>query len=327
MRCAMCGIWQEPKRKELTVTSIATLFHHPSIEYPLGSISLTGGEVFLHSKLNSIYRYLYLMKKKKRVAAIDVVTSGYLTKQIIGFLEDNKDYLAGLEMDFSIDGLEENHVMQRGWKDAWQCTWQTIHKVKQFYPEVHISVKYTINAHNIDDILPVYRMCKDKGLTFLPKFVEQGTLHYYHRIAKEHSLFILTPDAKEKALLILRLIQEQEIREQRPSLLLDELISLGGEKANVQRCRTPELSLFITANGDIYPCIYMDPIGNIFSDWYDALGGDAHNEEIKKGITGNCPKCISYHGYLRSWNCNKNHESSHIQYQPLLVPSLRKGEE
>lgn len=297
MRCAMCGIWEETQKNDLTIKAIASVFEHRHIEYPIGSLSLTGGEVFLHPKLDTIYRFIYLMKKKKKVDTIDIVTSGYLTKRILRFLETNKEYLAGLEIDFSIDGLQENHVKQRGLADAYTRTWSTINNILKNYPTIRIAVKYTINAQNVEDILPVYKLCKEKKIAFLPKFIENHTVNYYHRVRKKHSLFEWTPETLQKSLDILTHIN-QEINDP----MLARLIAIGGKKENVKTCRTPELSLFITADGNIYPCIYMEPIGNIYSAWGDLLGADKHKQDMTKGKTGSCPKCISYHGYLRSYN-------------------------
>lgn len=297
MRCAMCGIWEETHKNDLTIKAIASLFEHQQIEYPIGSLSLTGGEVFLHPKLDTIYRFIYLMKKKKKVDTIDIVTSGYLTERILKFLETNKEYLAGLEIDFSIDGLKENHEKQRGLADAYTRTWSTINDILKNYPKIKIAVKYTINAQNIEDIIQVYKHCKEKKIAFLPKFIENDAVNYYHRIRKEHSLFEWTPETRQKAIDVLTHIN-QEINDP----LLSRLIALEGKKTNVKTCRTPELSLFITADGNIYPCIYMEPIGNIYSAWGDLLGADKHKQDIAKGKTGSCPKCISYHGYLRSYN-------------------------
>ncbi|MBI4441337.1 radical SAM protein [Candidatus Woesearchaeota archaeon] len=300
MRCAMCGIWEEKQKKELSVKEVSTLFHHPQITYPVGSVSLTGGEVFLHSKLDTLYRYLYLMKRQKKVAAIDIVTSGYLTEQILGFLERNKEYLWGLEMDISLDGLEEKHTMQRGWPDAWARTWRTIDAIKALYPSVRITAKYTINALNIDDIMPVYTLCMQRGIAFLPKFVEQGTTAYYHRVPKQHSLFMMTEEKRTKALAIIQEIACKE-KDKKRAALLKELVALKGMKENVTTCGTPEQSLFVTADGSVHACIYMQPIGNVFSPL--VLENACHAEQVARGRGGTCPKCIAYHGYLRSWNC------------------------
>lgn len=319
MRCAMCGIWEEKKKHDLSLKAITAFFHHHLIQYPVGSVSLTGGEVFLHPKLDLIYRYLYLMKKKRKLATIDIVTSGYLTEQILGFLHRNKKYLDGLEMDFSIDGLEKNHNMQRYWPDAWIRTWKTINNILLSYPGVQITIKYTINAHNIEDIIPVYHLCKEKRLSFLPKFVEQGTTHYYHRVEKEHSLFGLTREQRERALMVLHEIQKHE---QNP--LLEELIQLRGNKQNVHQCKTPAHSLFVTADGMIYSCIYMNPIGNAYEKW--TVENQLHQQQINAGEHATCPKCISYHGYLKSWNCKKQ-ESCRTLYPLPRSPSVGKVEE
>lgn len=300
LKCAMCSIWEEKDKKELSLTSISNFFNNSKIQYPIGSVSLTGGEVFLHSKIDSIYRYLYLMKKEKKLAAIDIVTNGYFTGGIIDFLKNNISYLDGLEIDFSIDGLEKNHNFQRGMKDAWQKTWSTINHIKNNYPQVGITVKYTINRKNIDDLISVSRLCKEKGIGFLPKFIEKDNVLYYHRIPKSNSLFNIPKESVDKAIESLRQITSEEKDPQKVILLNKMIESIN--KDNIKSCRTPEFSLFVTCYGKIHPCIYMTPIGTADGDLNECIDSNVHNELIIRGKNANCNKCHAYHGFLRSFN-------------------------
>ena len=156
LRCKMCGIWAEPHKDNLSISDIKKILNLPLFEFPIGSVSLTGGECFMHPDFDVIFKLLSVMHIKHKISNIHIVTNGYLTEDILHFLSKNKRYISGLEMTFSIDGLEKNHTFQRGVNDAFTRTISTILKIREEFPEVRVGVKFTINKLNYPDILPIY---------------------------------------------------------------------------------------------------------------------------------------------------------------------------
>src|SRR3989338_684599 len=172
LRCRMCGIWKEEKKYFLSLQKIAELVNSKVIDGKIVSVSITGGECFLHPDILNIYKFLVLMTKKKRIGNIDIVSNGIMTEKIIEFLRENKKISDGLDLELSIDGQKEMHEFQRRVSGSYEKTISTIIAIKRDYPKVRLSVKYTINGHNQKDILPVYDFCKKYGITFIPKLIE-----------------------------------------------------------------------------------------------------------------------------------------------------------
>lgn len=304
LRCKTCSIWQEKKEAAISLDALDNIFNTLSHRVNLGYISLTGGEPFLHPQIDKIFRYFCY----KNSAGIGIYTNGYDTGRIIKFLKRNISYLGGLTIGISLDGIGSIHNILRGKNNAYEKTLVTIQKIRTYFPGVMTEIKFTISPSNYKSLKPLFVFCKNNGCFFSPKFVENRANYYYNRSSKSNISFeSFNPVQKKQILRTLEMIsKQQEINE---AIIIDSkviktLINFcknGWE--GLDYCITPLKDLFITSSGNIHPCLYKNPIGNIYQPskkW--AILEEHHRGLIKEGFSGKCPKCIAYHGYLKNIN-------------------------
>ncbi len=307
LRCKLCNIWREKEMKLLDIVTIKDILTTISRlnKYKLEFVSLTGGEPFLHPAIEEIFKLIILFKIKKvlkKELGIGIYSNGYSTDKIIGFLEKNVRYLSNVILGISLDGWGETHNFLRGKRDAFTMSLDTIEKVHSLFMEVKLEIKLTISPININEIYTVYDFCKDKGIYFTPKVVETNVMYYYHR--NKNSIDINFNRAHKERIkkVFAKIIKKEE--ESRIKIVniavLNTLLRYLDEGYNfITRCLTPTNSLFITSYGNIHPCLYLPPIVNVKQPkWQNKLNGREHMQIIKKGLNGECPKCISYHGFL-----------------------------
>ncbi len=305
LKCRMCGIWKEDV-KDLNLINIKKTLD--GIENTV-SVSLTGGECFLHPDINKIYRLLFLLHAKKKVGGIHITTNGYSTTSIKDFLSENKDMLAPLSLGISLDGLEKNHDKQRGLKGAFRNTMKTIKTIRLKYTKVPITIKFTITPLNYEDLERVYKLSEKLGCYFEPKMVEEISEYYnrkdYDKKILEFSDDILAKIKKSLNSVMKKMKNKGDYRNRFNRNAITAIVNFldSGNKDFITICKTPIKSLFITCNGNVYSCLYNKPIGNIKTGILEEMLSSKKNSSIKTmAMSGKCKKCLSYHGFLRDFN-------------------------
>ena len=299
LRCRMCSIWKE-KPLYLGYEQIKQLLLSPKLDYPY--VSITGGECFLHPEMDKIFNLLKVLLLRKRISGISISTNGFATPTIMKFLQRNEKYLPHISISISIDGMAKNHEYQRRVKDAFQNSMKTIKQIKERFPQLgDLAVKMTINRYNMKDVRPLYELCRDLDVKFMPKILDKGNPNYYHRLPIEKEFTGLLPEDYEQVIdLFVDLALDGGSAVDRD--YFRKMIAFM--KGNVNGgCSTPKYSLFVTCDGNLYPCIYMDPIANVNEpNWEQAIFGAKQEELIQIGQKLECPTCVAYHGYLREFN-------------------------
>jgi len=301
----MCSIWNEKKEHKLTLNQIKDLFESNLISYPLDSISLTGGEIFIHPKIKQIYDYLSSLKSKGKIKEIVINSNGYATKAITNFFHNIND-TDGLDLYFSMDGTKELHDLQRGISGAYNALVDTIKKLRD--KKINLKVKMTITEYNYKDITKVYDFCRKNNLVFYVKLAENQAKNYYQR-SKQNDNFVVNKKYNRKILKDLKNILKKElVREDRIikaeyfQLLIESLI----KQKTISSCLTPKHYLFVSSDGNVYPCLYEKSIANITKkDWKDDLDMDFYNKLIEDASSGKCKQCMAYHGFMKTWNLAK----------------------
>jgi len=302
--CKQCDIWKERPFFDLDVATIDKLMQ--LLDSPIQNVSLTGGEVFSHPHFEEIFSYMLKHRIKKRIRGLNLVSNGYAHEAIIRLLTKYKKYGKHFDMDFSVDGKEKNHNFQRGAKDAYKKTIKTMLSVRKLFPLMKISLKYTINNQNYDDLPDLYKFCKKYKFHLYPKLIEAGTNNYYHRLGGERVLPIADIQSKSSEIIaVLEELKEKDKGEVIEQHILSLLIKKLRGLFTLNACFTPEKSLFLTARGDIYSCLYYDKLCNINEkDWKEKLKGEYQQKILKESACGKCPGCFAYHGFLKSYNIN-----------------------
>lgn len=306
LRCKLCNIWKE-KNKILTLENIKHLLFPLVNTYNLSSVSITGGEPFLHPQFEPILRFLTLLRIKKKIKSIGIYSNGYAVEKIKSIFNRNRKYIYDISVGISLDGLGKQHNFLRGRNNALKNTLKTIGYINSnFRGSVKLEIKFTINEFNYCLIYKVYKYCKENNIYYSPKFAEYAVKNYYHR----NSLPLKSNIFEEKEI-------RESIRKQLINIIKDEqktnyshinlkivkmLIGFNELQTDfIKSCLTPSHYLFITSEGNVYPCLYSESIGDI-NDISTAVLNTKHQEIIQRGLAGNCPKCYAYHGFLKEIN-------------------------
>lgn len=296
LRCKICGIWKEKEEKIISAEHIKNFLAY--FKRPL-NVSLTGGEPLLHPNFNKIYKYLYKLFLQKRLKNIDISTNAYSAK-IIDFLSTNKRYLHPLTLSVSLDGMEKNHNKQRGRKNAFSCTLNNILKIKKY--NVPMTLKFVITDINYKDFTKVFKLSQHLGAAFSSKPAER-IRNYYHRFPTKNFEFL---SEKNFPVLISSINQilkgKKRIKKNMEYFSLTCLRKnlLSGKLNFIKKCATPHKSLFVNSHCQIYNCIYQQKISSL-SRW-PKIDQKVQEKIISEAEKGQCPKCLSYHGYLKKIN-------------------------
>lgn len=302
LRCIMCNIWRGKRKMDLNPESVSAIMD--SLRGPL-NIALTGGEPFLYRDFDSLYKYLFKLYLKRKVSHIDISTNAY-SGRIKEFLSENQEYLEPLSFSVSLDGVAR-HNLQRGRTDAFRKTLENIMFVKKM--GIPLSIKFTITPINYKEILKVYAFSLKLRSEFYLKFSELSNVNYYHRIKFPRNKFLRfnfrqLSEIKDTLTKIYNSEKKSKKTTHHSQLFNLSCLLRFLETKNlnfITKCLTPQKSLFVTHNSFIHTCIYYLPVGKIARGRivYD----DAQFKRIlKEAKTGECPKCLAYHGFLRGFN-------------------------
>jgi MoaA/NifB/PqqE/SkfB family radical SAM enzyme/peptidoglycan/xylan/chitin deacetylase (PgdA/CDA1 family) len=308
LRCQMCNIWRERPKKNISFNDIQRVITRLAGHYSLGNVSLTGGEPFLNPDLGRIFRYLVLAKAKKQIDSIGIYTNGFASSTILAFLKDHASYLERCELGVSLDGSSSRHNRLRGKMGAYERTTTFLQKANHKFPQLKICAKFTISPANFEDLPQIYEFCKKNNISLFPKFAESGSKFYYHRVERKQNFnYKFEEYQKTRLKQIFADLRHRETTKNRhvvDSVILDSLSKfIETEGCHSDACFTPLYSLFFTAYGNIHPCLYQPPIGNINrKQWLKNIMSNLHFKIIQSGLSRECPQCFSYHGFLKRVN-------------------------
>ncbi|MCF7800367.1 radical SAM protein [Candidatus Babeliales bacterium] len=296
LKCKMCDIWQEKQKKDLSLENIRKITE--TFNDPL-TVSLTGGEPLLHPDFDKIYRYLYKLFLQKKLKNIDISTNAY-SNNIVDFLSENKKYLQPLTLSISLDGLERTHNIQRGKPDAFSKTLKNIIEIKKY--NIFPTIKFVITDLNYKNIDKIYRLSKSLDLAFNLKLVEKIN-NYYHRYKNDQIKLLSAKNFPFILKSINKILKTQEVKNNKIEYFSFNCLKkyISSKNLNfIKKCFTPEKSLFITSDNNIYSCLYQKKISTV-QQWPE-INTKRYNIICQNAKKGNCPKCLSYHGYLKEFN-------------------------
>lgn len=295
LHCHICHIWKEKHSYSLTCADLQrflSFFPH------LNVVALTGGEASLHPEINNIYRLLYQMFLKNRHLNIDLATNAY-GEELLTFLKHQKQFLHPLSLSISLDGIDDIHDQQRGTKGAFSILKKHLSIIQQY--NIPITLKFVASSINYHQLLHAAIFAKKMHCLFSFKIIEELS-SYYHRHTNPPIPLLTTTQKQKLQSLIKKLpsymtltpLQTLSIKHHLKFLHYDNL-------DHITSCQTPSKSLFITSQGNIYNCLYQPSIGTL-KDFPQNLLHQQTQENALKGMQGKCPKCLSYHGFLRDYH-------------------------
>lgn len=286
LRCSMCDIWKNTHKNTLHPQDISSILH--SFQGMPLDITFTWGEPLLHENIRDLLHEVYAAGYMLNTLS----TNGILEQKMLTFLSYFSQYWWKVpDIHISIDGFGETHDRQRWKNGAFIQTLRTIQSIQKHSPDVKIKLKYTITPWNVFDIRKVYSLAKRLEIDILFKPVHNDQF-YTNRL---NTLDELPASTREIAMTLLEPILDQK------NPYNSHLLHYLRTQTLPFICKTTERSLFIMANGDIFPCTQYASIGNIRHTPFTEIFQNHAHQELNQYVRENrCQKCFSPHGSYKT---------------------------
>jgi len=299
LKCSMCNLWQK-KEKSFTLTPaiLEKQFSTSKFLKNLYVVNFGGGEPFL---INNLEEYIYPFYKYSKCSQIRIVTNGYLTDRIIKKTKELlKLFNTEIGIKISIDGMKEIHNKIRGNPNAFDNGIKTAEKLKEIKNEtknrLNISLGFTINSLNYNQIVDVFELSKKIGIGFLAKPIINVEKFCGNNFNKN---LILNNEQKKIAVeqistILKRSVEgfiEKIIFKNFHKLVLNYLI----EEKRYCKCYAGFNSFYMTADGSITTCLLLNKsIGNINNQDFDDIWIGEKAKQIRAKISEqNYCNCIT----------------------------------
>jgi MoaA/NifB/PqqE/SkfB family radical SAM enzyme len=297
----MCDIWKaNQNKKEL---SAEELKKHVKVFKALRvrEIVFSGGEALMHSNLWKLCELL-----KNQGIKLTLLSTGLL-------LEKNaKDVVQYFEQVIvSLDGSETVHDGIRNIPDGYRKIAAGIRTLKKVKPSFRITARCVLQRLNFADFVNTVRSAKEIGIdqiSFLAADIATSAFNHTADFAGERisEIALSKNDIVELESVLLDsfrslqpLYDEKFIAESPEKMLkiLDyykAINGLGPYPAAV--CNAPWVSAVIESNGDVMPCFFHKPYGNIYHEALDSILNSKKAIDFRKGLDMRndpvCQKCV-----------------------------------
>ncbi len=291
LRCRICSLWRESI--DLPLEPVKK-FIEPF--FPVG-LSLTGGEPFLWPNFDDFLRYLLAQRLRGKVTFIHISTNGTLdiAREKLERLEK---FLPLISITVSLDGVKEVHDRQRGVDGSFDRALKFILWAKR--KKVKCSLKMVITSLNQFETIKVWRIAKELEMPIYFKPYEVVNV-YYHRFSPGRDLCPDSEAVSEQLEIVYREAMGQKwLKGNRYFFFALDLMRKYFKEGflEINSCNVPSKFLFVTSEGRIFSCLYLDPVGDIFS----GIDVEKFRYVSDLGIGGKCGGCLAYHGYVQDYN-------------------------
>ena len=300
-RCVMCDIWKaNHERREITVEDLEA---HLEAFKKLGvkSVALSGGEALMHANLWKFCQLLQSIDIK-----ISLLSTGILLQHHAKEIVDHCD-----DVIVSLDGSQETHNAIRNIPGAFEKLEEGVRTLKKLKPGFRVSGRTVLQKQNFREFLIIIRTAKALGLdqiSFLGADVSSGAFNRSNPWKPEKiSEVALTVDEVQELQLIFQNaflefkaeFDNHYIAESRDKLLdigQHYLALTGTTPFPKKKCNAPWVSAVIESNGDVLPCFFHKPYGNIHANSFvEIINSPAaisfrKNLEVKTNAT--CQRCV-----------------------------------
>jgi Fe-coproporphyrin III synthase len=299
-RCVMCDIWKaNSEKREL---SLDDLTKHVQAFQKLGvkEIVFSGGEALLHTNLWSLCKLLQARRIK-----LTLLTTGLLLEKHAGNIVQNFDSII-----ISIDGSGVIHDRIRNIANAYEKIAHGIKAIRKLDQDYKITARCVVQRHNFFDFVNTVRSAKEIGInqiSFLPADIStqafnheglsadgvqeialsKAEVHELEKIIRD-SFETLAQEYKEK------FIAENPTKMMR---IVQYYRAINGEGDFPRAiCNAPWVSAVVESNGDVLPCFFHKPYGNIYDqDFAEVLNSKkaiAFRKNLDLDTDTICKQCV-----------------------------------
>jgi Fe-coproporphyrin III synthase len=300
-RCIMCDIWKANQNKK--EISREELQRHVAVFGKLGvrEIVFSGGEALMHSNLWALCELI-----KIRGIKITLLSTGLLLErnaaEVVRYIDN---------VIVSIDGSENIHDQIRNIPGGYRKIAEGIAALRKLKPGFRITARCVIQRYNYRDFPNIVSSARAIGLdqiSFLAADVSSTAFNHPENIGAERigEIALSKSETNEfetilrSSFLELRDEYEQKFIAENPKKMMKilhyykALNGLADFPTTV--CNAPWVSAVIESNGDVLPCFFHKPYGNIYGNQLTQVLNSPEAIEFRKklSVTGNeiCKKCV-----------------------------------
>jgi Fe-coproporphyrin III synthase len=281
-RCVMCDIWKRTGAREL---SAAELERHMADIERLGVewVVFTGGEPLMHSDLFRLAAML-----RGRGIRITILSTGLLLERDAARIVEGAD-----EVIVSLDGPPEVHDAIRRVPGAFARMAAGIRAVHRLAAEFPVAARCTVQLQNAGHLRATVRAAREIGLRSISFLAADVSANAFDRTEESTIAPELAELECEMDALIADYPDDGFVLESPDKLrrIVDHF-----RAHSAPRCNAPWVSAVVESNGDVRPCFFHAPFGNLAGTTLEAvLNGPraiAFRESLRVAENEICRRCV-----------------------------------
>jgi MoaA/NifB/PqqE/SkfB family radical SAM enzyme len=287
-RCVMCDIWRIREHKEITPAELErqlASFRELGVRW----VVFTGGEPQMNGQLSSLARMI-----RAEGIRVTMLTAGLL-------LESHAESIATAIDDVivSLDGPPAVHNRIRRVPRAFERIAAGVAALREIRPDMQVRARCTIQKANHRSLREVVQSAKEIGLNSISFLAADLTSNAFNRpqgwVPERQDRVALDAEEVEKLdAEIERLISEHSL-DLESRFVVESASKLRrivhhfrahlGQAQNIAPlCNAPWVSAVIEASGEVRPCFFHPPLGNI------------HNHTLREIVNG--PEALKFRANL-----------------------------
>ncbi len=300
-RCVMCDIWKANySKKEISETELQRHVHYFD-KLGVKEIVFSGGEALMHTNLWNLCK---LLKRKK--VKLTLLTTGLL-------LEKNaNEVCANMEaVVISLDGSEVVHDSIRNIPDGFKKLVNGMRALRAITPGLRITARTVLQKQNFRDFMGIVKAAKEIGIdeiSFLAADITTTAFNHADNMMENRTSEIALDEHETTELeqLITQsfvdLKEEYDTRyiaesPQKMLKIVQYYKALNGMKNFPEViCNAPWVSAVIEADGNVRPCFFHKPYGNIYGSDFMKVINSHQAITFRKHLDVNadpvCKKCV-----------------------------------
>jgi MoaA/NifB/PqqE/SkfB family radical SAM enzyme len=287
-RCVMCDIWRIREPREITPTDLERQLASLR-ELGVRWIVFTGGEPQMNAELSSLARTI-----RAEGIRVTMLTAGLL-------LESHAESIAATIDDVivSLDGPPAVHDHIRRVPHAFERLAAGVAALRKVRPDMQVRARCTIQKANHRSLCSTVQSAKEIGLNSISFLAADLTSDAFNRPVgwtPEHQdrVALNADESEDLDAEIERLINEHSLDLDsgfvvEPASKLRRIVHhfrahLGQAQNIAPLCNAPWVSAVIEASGEVRPCFFHPPLGNI------------HNHTLREIVNG--PEALKFRANL-----------------------------
>ena len=300
-KCVMCDIWKaNQQKKEISVSEFNR--HLDNIrKLKVREVVLSGGEALMHSNL---WKLCALLKEAN--IKVTLLSTGLLLKRFEHDVARHVD-----EIIVSLDGSREIHNQIRNIPNAYDKLEEGVKAIKALRPKMRITARTVLQRYNYFDFGPIvnsaHRLGLD-GISFLAADVSSTAFNRPEHWDSDRVAEVALDKGECEELKTIIIDSFQTLSADYKSGFIAEppekmkrivqyYQALNGvSEFPMPVCNAPWVSAVVESNGDLMPCFFHKPYGNLndrnFLDVINSPEAISFRKGLDVKTDSTCRKCV-----------------------------------